>query len=98
MHPGPGLILCLALAALVAQPATAAQSTPSQPAAKENFFKRTGKTIGHDAKVGWQQAKAGYKKGAKDIGHRTASAAKRVGHEMKDSAKRTGEAVKQEFN
>jgi hypothetical protein len=97
MRTRPALILCLALAVPLAQPVAAAESKPSQPAAKENFFKRTGKAIGHDAKAGWQQAKAGYKSAAKDIGHRTANAAKRVGHEMKDSAKRTGRAVKEEF-
>jgi hypothetical protein len=91
------LILCLVLAAPLAQSATADEPKPSQPPAKENFFKRTGKTIGHDAKAGWQQAKAGYSKSAKDLGHRTGDATRRVGREMKESAKRTGEAFKQEF-
>jgi hypothetical protein len=89
------LILCLALAPT----AIAAETTSSTkaPAGKENFFKRTGKAIGRDAKAGWQQAKHGYSKSAKDLGRGTASAAKRVGGEMKDSAKRTGAAAKEEF-
>lgn len=64
---------------------------------KENWFKRAGKAIASDAKAGWQKATKGYKKGGKDIGHRTAGAAKETGREMKDSAKRTGEAAKKEF-
>jgi hypothetical protein len=89
------LILCLALAplAVAAEPAGSTKA----PVQKENFFKRAGKAIGHDAKAGWQQAKAGYSKSAKDLGRGTASAAKRVGGEVKDSARRTGKAAKEEF-
>jgi hypothetical protein len=65
---------------------------------KENWFKRAGKAIGSDAKAGWQQAKKGYAKGGKQIGHDTANATKRVGKEMKESAKRTGKAAKEEFH
>ena len=97
MNTRPALAVCLAIAAWLAWPACAAESKPSDPPAKETFFKRTGKAIGRDAKAGWHQAKAGYSTSAKDLGHRTANAAKRVGHEMKDSAKRTSAAVKQEF-
>jgi hypothetical protein len=97
MHTRPALILCLALVAALTESAMATEPGPSQPPPHENFFKRAGKAIGHDAKAGWQQAKAGYKKGAKDIGHGTANATRRVGREMKDSARRTGAAVKQEF-
>jgi hypothetical protein len=96
MRSHPALILCLVLAAPLVPLATAVQPEQSPPQAQDNFFKRAGKAIGHDAKAGWQQAKAGYKKSAKDIGHGTANAARRVGHEMKDSAKRTGAAVKRD--
>jgi hypothetical protein len=85
------------LGALMAQPLRAEEhKTPDAPA-KENFFKRAGKAIGRDAKAGWQQAKQGYAKGAKDIGHGTANAAKRVGREMKESAGRTKNEVKKTF-
>jgi hypothetical protein len=89
------LILCVVLApaALAAE----ANSSTNAPAGKENFFKRAGKAIGRDAKAGWQQAKQGYSKSAKDLGRGTASAAKRVGGEIKQSAKRTGKAAKEEF-
>jgi hypothetical protein len=86
------LIVCLALA-----PAALAAEAAKAPAGKENFFKRAGKAIGRDAKAGWQQAKQGYSKSAKDLGRGTASATKRVGGEIKDSAKRTGKAAKEEF-
>lgn len=92
----PILIACLVLLA-VSHSGSAAEAQPSEPPAKENFFKRAGKTMGHDAKAGWAQAKSSYKKAGKDFGQRTASAAKRVGREMKESAKRSGEAFKQEF-
>lgn len=89
------LILCLALAP--AATAADAKSSTKPAAEKENFFKRAGKAIGRDAKAGWQQAKQGYSKSAKDLGRGTANATKRVGGEIKDSAKRTGKAAKEEF-
>ena len=67
------------------------------PPQKENWFKRAGKSIAKDAKGGWKQAKKGYSKSGKQIGHDTAKATKRVGGEMKQSAKRTGKAAKEEF-
>ena len=87
-------ILMAALAALALN-AFAADAKPEPE--KENWFKRAGKAIGSDAKAGWQQAKKGYSKGGKQIGHDTANATKRVGKEMKESAKRTGKAAKEEF-
>lgn len=85
-------IVLVVLAAFAFGVAASEESAP-----KENWFKRAGKAIGKDAKEGWREAKEGYKKGGKQIGHDTANATKRVGHEMKDSAKRTRKAAKKEF-
>jgi hypothetical protein len=87
-------ILFAALTALALN-AFAADAKPEPE--KENWFKRAGKAVASDAKVGWQKAKKGYSKGGKQIGRDTANATKRVGGEMKESAKRTGKAAKEEF-
>ena len=61
---------------------------------QDNFFKRTGKQIGHDAKIGAQEAAQAFKKLGQDIAHGTSQAVKDIGHGMKESAERTARAAK----
>jgi len=62
---------------------------------KDNVFKRTGKTIGRDAKSGAKQAGHAFKELGKDIGHGTSKTVKDVGQGMRESAERTGKAAKE---
>jgi len=71
-----------------------ADQAQSEGKDKDNYFKRAGKVIGHDAKSGAKQAGQAFKKLGKDIGHGTSKAAKDVGQGMKDSAERTGKQAK----
>jgi hypothetical protein len=66
-----------------------------QPESKDNVFKRTGKTIGRDAKSGAKQAGHAFKELGKDIGHGTSKTVKDIGQGMKESAERTGKAAKE---
>jgi len=66
-----------------------------QPEGKDNVFKRTGKTIGRDAKSGATQASHAFKELGKDIGHGTSKTVKEIGQGMKESAERTGKAAKE---
>jgi len=66
-----------------------------QPENKDNVFKRTGKTIGRDAKNGAKQAGHAFKELGKDIGHGTSKTVKEIGQGMKESAERTGKAAKE---
>jgi hypothetical protein len=68
-----------------------------EPAGTENFFKRAGKVIGHDAKAAVRQAGEGFKQGGKQIGHGTSKAVKDIGAAVKQSAKKTKEEAKKTF-
>lgn len=66
-----------------------------EPAQQENFFKRAGKQIGHDAQGAATQAGHAFKDAGTQIGHGTVKAVKDLGHAMKASSAKTKEAVKQ---
>ena len=88
--------LCIAIVAACSLLATGAYcADQAQPHSKDNFFKRTGKTIGRDAKNGAQQAGRAFKELGKDIGHGTSKTVKEIGQGMKESAERTGKAAKE---
>jgi hypothetical protein len=86
------LLATVVAAYLCAPPAWCADEPQSE--GKDNFFKRAGKVIGHDAKTGAKQAGQAFKQLGKDIGHGTSKAVKDIGHGMKDSAEKTGKAAK----
>ena len=65
-----------------------------EPAQQENFFKRAGKQIGHDAKSAVNQAGQAFKDAGTQIGHGSVKAVKDLGNAMEASAAKTKEAVK----
>ena len=75
--------------------ALAADEQKSEPADKDNFFKRAAKVIGHDAKTGAKEAAQSFKQTGKAIGHGTAKAVTDIGHAMKESAERTKKAAQE---
>jgi hypothetical protein len=75
--------------------ALAADAQKSEPADKDNFFKRAVKVIGHDAKTGAKEAAQSFKQTGKAIGHGTAKAVTDIGHAMKESAERTKKAAQE---
>ena len=88
------IALCLAAAMLGAH---AADGPGSEPAGKDNFFKRAAKIIGHDAKTAAHEAGHAAKETGKAIGHGTSKAVKDIGNAMKDSAEKTKKAAKEAF-
>ena len=86
------MVIAMFVAAL-ALTAQAANEQKSEPAEKDNFFKRAAKVIGHDAKTGARQAGQSFKQTGKAIGHGTAKAVTDIGHAMKESAEKTKKAA-----
>jgi hypothetical protein len=77
--------------------AQAADEQKSEPADKDNFFKRAAKVIGHDAKTGAKEAAQSVKQTGTAIGHGTAKAVTDIGHAMKESAEKTKKAAEDTF-
>jgi hypothetical protein len=88
--------IAILLAGLVLA-AQAAAEQKSEPADKDNFFKRAARVIGHDAKTGAKQAGQSAKQTGQAIGHGTAKAVTDIGHAMKESAERTKKAAQDTF-
>ena len=78
-------------------PVYAAEEKKPEPATQDNFFKRTAKVIGHDAKAAAHQAGQAFSKTGKDIGQGASKTVKDVGQAMKDSAQKTSKDVKDTF-
>jgi hypothetical protein len=90
----------VAIAMLVASlvlGARAADEHKSEPADKDNFFKRAARVIGHDAKTGAKQAGQSIKQTGKAIGHGSGKVVRDIGHAMKESAAKTKKAAQDTF-
>lgn len=100
-HPAaPPVLLAIALACAVPAGAADGRSTPAQT------IKRNSVQLAHDAHIQAQRAAAGFKRGARELGHtvardtrnaRTVVAqhARATGHSIRSGARRLGTSVQQ---